>query len=208
MLEDDCLPHPSFFRVLRGAARALSRATSGSCTSAATTSSPSGRAGGAVRAPASPGRTARSPSYYFSRYPHVWGWASWRRAWSHYDFEMTAVASDGDDSAARDASPTLPSGHSGAGRGTGRAGRDRHLGLSVGPRLSAARGLYRRCRVRTSSPTSGSARAPTTRAGPRPRSPNLPTPGHSLPAHPSGDRSRGTRRPTRTPRGCSSAPAA
>jgi hypothetical protein len=24
-------------------------------------------------------------SYYFSRYMHVWGWASWSRAWRHYD---------------------------------------------------------------------------------------------------------------------------
>lgn len=24
-------------------------------------------------------------SYYFSRYPAIWGWASWRRAWQHYD---------------------------------------------------------------------------------------------------------------------------
>jgi hypothetical protein len=27
-------------------------------------------------------------SYYFSRIAHVWGWASWRRAWSHYDADM------------------------------------------------------------------------------------------------------------------------
>jgi len=27
-------------------------------------------------------------SYYFSYYPHIWGWATWRRAWQHYDFEM------------------------------------------------------------------------------------------------------------------------
>jgi hypothetical protein len=27
-------------------------------------------------------------SYYFSRYPHNWGWASWRRAWRWYDVEM------------------------------------------------------------------------------------------------------------------------
>jgi hypothetical protein len=25
-------------------------------------------------------------SYYFSRFPHCWGWATWRRAWSGYDF--------------------------------------------------------------------------------------------------------------------------
>jgi hypothetical protein len=27
-------------------------------------------------------------SYYISRYFHVWGWASWRRAWDGFDFEM------------------------------------------------------------------------------------------------------------------------
>lgn len=28
-------------------------------------------------------------SYYFSHYPEIWGWASWRRAWKNYDFNMT-----------------------------------------------------------------------------------------------------------------------
>jgi hypothetical protein len=27
-------------------------------------------------------------SYYFSQYPHIWGWAGWRRAWKHYDFGL------------------------------------------------------------------------------------------------------------------------
>jgi hypothetical protein len=27
-------------------------------------------------------------SYFFSKYIHVWGWATWRRAWAHYDFSM------------------------------------------------------------------------------------------------------------------------
>jgi hypothetical protein len=27
-------------------------------------------------------------SYYFSRYTEVWGWATWRRAWKLFDFEM------------------------------------------------------------------------------------------------------------------------
>ena len=27
-------------------------------------------------------------SYRFSRYFHIWGWASWRRAWNHYDVDM------------------------------------------------------------------------------------------------------------------------
>jgi hypothetical protein len=30
----------------------------------------------------------RTPySYYFSKYPHCWGWATWRRAWRHWCVE-------------------------------------------------------------------------------------------------------------------------
>ncbi|NDV62446.1 glycosyltransferase family 2 protein [Puniceicoccales bacterium CK1056] len=29
-------------------------------------------------------------SYSFSRHSPIWGWASWARAWSHYDFDMKA----------------------------------------------------------------------------------------------------------------------
>ena len=28
-------------------------------------------------------------SYFFSRYTYIWGWATWRRAWEHYDRDMT-----------------------------------------------------------------------------------------------------------------------
>lgn len=31
----------------------------------------------------------RQPSYYFSRYYAIWGWATWRRAWQQYDITMT-----------------------------------------------------------------------------------------------------------------------
>lgn len=27
-------------------------------------------------------------SYYFSHVPHIWGWATWKRAWNLFDFEM------------------------------------------------------------------------------------------------------------------------
>lgn len=33
-------------------------------------------------------RTANS--YYFSKYAHSWGWASWRRAWQHYDITLAS----------------------------------------------------------------------------------------------------------------------
>jgi len=36
------------------------------------------------------GRVRGTGSYYFSRYSHVWGWASWRRAWKFYDVTMSS----------------------------------------------------------------------------------------------------------------------
>jgi hypothetical protein len=38
------------------------------------------------------GRVVTPFSYYFSRYNHCWGWASWRRAWQLYDFTMASWA--------------------------------------------------------------------------------------------------------------------
>ncbi|MFG6100448.1 glycosyltransferase family 2 protein [Leptothoe sp. ISB3NOV94-8A] len=35
------------------------------------------------------GKQRTSDSYYFSRYPHCWGWATWKRAWQNYDADMT-----------------------------------------------------------------------------------------------------------------------
>jgi hypothetical protein len=34
------------------------------------------------------GRQRGSGSYYFSKYTHIWGWATWRRAWKHYDRDL------------------------------------------------------------------------------------------------------------------------
>ena len=31
-------------------------------------------------------------TYYFSRIPNIWGWATWRRAWNLFDLEMGNVA--------------------------------------------------------------------------------------------------------------------
>lgn len=33
-----------------------------------------------------------SGSYYFSAYAHVWGWASWRRAWKRYNLSLEGYA--------------------------------------------------------------------------------------------------------------------
>ena len=29
-------------------------------------------------------------SYYFSRWTHIWGWATWKRAWQHFDVEVSS----------------------------------------------------------------------------------------------------------------------
>jgi len=30
-------------------------------------------------------------TYFFSAYGHIWGWATWRRAWMHFDFELKNI---------------------------------------------------------------------------------------------------------------------
>lgn len=34
------------------------------------------------------GKLKLKSSYYFSKYPHVWGWATWKRAWELYDSQI------------------------------------------------------------------------------------------------------------------------
>jgi len=34
-------------------------------------------------------RKVGDSSYFISRYGHSWGWATWRRAWNHFDHKMT-----------------------------------------------------------------------------------------------------------------------
>jgi hypothetical protein len=74
LLEDDCLPHPSFFSYCD---ELLDRYRDDS--------SVMHISGDNLRF----GRRGDA-SYFFSRYPHVWGWASWRRAWEHYDPDLAA----------------------------------------------------------------------------------------------------------------------
>ena len=30
-------------------------------------------------------------TYYFTAFPHIWGWASWRRTWEEYDFTLETM---------------------------------------------------------------------------------------------------------------------
>ncbi len=75
VLEDDCLPDPSFFPF---ASELLERFKDDERISLV--SGNNFQSGAA--------RTAYS--YYFSRYNHIWGWGSWRRAWRLYDHRMTS----------------------------------------------------------------------------------------------------------------------
>ena len=73
MLEDDCLPHESFFRFCD---ELLERYADG------------GAGHACRREPAAAASAGSRASYHFSRYVHIWGWATWRRAWRHFDVEL------------------------------------------------------------------------------------------------------------------------
>jgi hypothetical protein len=73
ILEDDCLPHPSFFPF---------------CEELLKTYRYDERIGSISGQNVQFGDKRSKYSYYFSRYNHIWGWATWKRAWKHYDFEM------------------------------------------------------------------------------------------------------------------------
>ncbi|HWA38221.1 MAG TPA: hypothetical protein VG873_10185 [Burkholderiales bacterium] len=75
VMEDDCVAHPSFFHF---AAELLERYRDDE--RVMMISGDNFQKG--------PPRTPYS--YYFSRYTHIWGWASWRRAWRLYDHAMSA----------------------------------------------------------------------------------------------------------------------
>lgn len=73
ILEDDCLPHPSFFQFCEELLERY-RSDQRVMMISGDNFQRGVKRGGA--------------SYYFSHYNHTWGWASWRRAWRFYDFDM------------------------------------------------------------------------------------------------------------------------
>lgn len=74
ILEDDCLPSQSFFRYC---AELLDRYEHDDRVMMVSGNNHLF------------GHTDVAESYYFSRYPHCWGWATWRRAWMKYDLNMS-----------------------------------------------------------------------------------------------------------------------
>ncbi len=69
VLEDDCVPHPDFFPYCRELLERYRHDTRIWCISGDNYQDGCWRGDG---------------SYYFSRYNHCWGWATWKRCWSQY----------------------------------------------------------------------------------------------------------------------------
>jgi hypothetical protein len=45
------------------------------------------------------GKIIGNGSYYFSKFAHVWGWATWKRAWDKYNYDIVSWSSEKKDSA-------------------------------------------------------------------------------------------------------------
>lgn len=73
ILEDDCLPHPSFFRFCED--MLLFYKNNFKISQISGDNFQHGKKWG-------------NASYYFSKYTHIWGWATWRDRWLQYDFEL------------------------------------------------------------------------------------------------------------------------
>lgn len=76
VLEEDCVPDESFFRFCEELLEAYADHP---------------QVGAITGNNFQCGRARGPASYYFSRYPHCWGWATWRRAWRLYDREACAT---------------------------------------------------------------------------------------------------------------------
>lgn len=70
ILEDDCVPHPSFFSWCSKLLHRFQDEPRIICIS--------GHRGG-------PPASFSEFSFSFSRYPQIWGWATWKRVWDQYD---------------------------------------------------------------------------------------------------------------------------
>jgi hypothetical protein len=73
ILEDDCLPDPTFFRFCQ---EMLDRFRDDE------------RVMGVSGQLGQPGHANHKESYFFSKYTRTWGWATWRRAWTLYEHDL------------------------------------------------------------------------------------------------------------------------
>ncbi len=72
ILEDDCIPDPSFFSYCDNLLERYKNTKKVMMISGDNFT----------------GKKEGDASYFFSRYCHLWGWATWKRAWKHYDVDM------------------------------------------------------------------------------------------------------------------------
>jgi len=73
ILEDDCLPNPSFFTFCEQMLELYRNDKKVMCISGDNFL---------------PTQMQKGNGYYFSKYIHIWGWATWRRAWKNYDVNI------------------------------------------------------------------------------------------------------------------------
>lgn len=74
ILEDDCLPHPDFFMFCENLLNLYAEDV---------------RVAVITGNNFQNGHKRGDASYYFSKYNHCWGWATWRRAWRHYQGDIS-----------------------------------------------------------------------------------------------------------------------
>lgn len=74
VLEDDCLPHPDFFAF---------------CDALLERYAEDERVWVVTGNNFQNGHKRGDAAYYFSKYNHVWGWATWRRAWQQYRGDLS-----------------------------------------------------------------------------------------------------------------------
>ncbi|MES2727174.1 MAG: nucleotide-diphospho-sugar transferase [Bacteroidota bacterium] len=79
ILEDDCLPNPSFFTFCETLLNYYQNDDSIMHIGGTNFQKGIKRGDG---------------SYYFSNYNHIWGWASWRRAWKLYDLNIKSYSDE------------------------------------------------------------------------------------------------------------------
>lgn len=78
ILEDDCFPDLSFFSYCSELLQEYKDDDRISCISGNNFQN---------------GIKRGNSSYYYSHYPITWGWASWRRSWSRFDFDISDASS-------------------------------------------------------------------------------------------------------------------
>ena len=74
ILEDDCVPHLDFFSYCSTLLERYRHDT---------------RVWSICGSNFQNGNWRGNSSYYFSRYNHCWGWATWRRCWNYYDSALS-----------------------------------------------------------------------------------------------------------------------